>query len=109
MVYENLARLWIALHNGGNVHVRTLSRCCGGLACLTQVRKITEPDIQCADPSGALLDQEGFERMLEPLVNAHGQDVINDIFTGLEAYSNLTVFPDDVSIIMVEHIGAITD
>ena len=47
--------------------------------------------------------------MLESLVNAHGQDVINDIFTGLEAYSNLTVFPDDVSIIMVEHIGAITD
>ena len=47
--------------------------------------------------------------MLEPLVNAHGQDVINDIFTGLEAYSKLTVFPDDVSIIMVEHIGAITD
>ena len=64
---------------------------------------------ECHDPSGILLDQEGFERMLGPLVNAHGQDVINDIFTGLEAYSNLTVFPDDVSIIMVEHIGAVTD
>ncbi len=64
---------------------------------------------ECPDPSGALLDQEGFERMLGPLVNAHGQDVINDIFSGLEAYSNLTVFPDDVSIIMVEHIGAVTD
>ena len=109
MVSENLARLCIALHTGGNVHIFAVSRCCGGLACLTQVRKITEPDIQCADPSGALLDQEGFERMLEPLVNVHGQDVINYIFTGLEAYSNLTVFPDDVSIIMVEHIGAITD
>ena len=64
---------------------------------------------ECRDPSGALLDQEGFERMLGPLVNAHAQDVINDIFSGLEAYSNLTVFPDDVSIIMVEHIGAVTD
>ena len=86
-----------------------MSRCCGGLACLTQIRKITEPDIQCADPSGALLDQEGFERMLGPLVNAHGQDVINDIFSGLEAYTNLTVFPDGVSFIMVKHIGAVTD
>ena len=47
--------------------------------------------------------------MLGPLINAHGQDVMNDIFTGFEAYSNLTVFPDDVSIIMVEHIGAVTD
>jgi hypothetical protein len=55
------------------------------------------------------LDQEGFERMLGPLVNAHAQDVINDILSGLEAYSNLTVFPGDVSIIMVEHIGAVTD
>ena len=64
---------------------------------------------ECPDLSGALLDQEGFERMLGQLVDAHGQDVINDIFTGLEAYSNLTVFPDDVSIIMVEHIGADTD
>ena len=64
---------------------------------------------ECPDPSGALLDQEGFERMLGPLVHKHGQDVIDDIFTGLEAYSNLTVFPDDVSIIMVEHIGADTD
>ena len=64
---------------------------------------------ECPDPSCALLDQEGFERMLGPLVNAHAQDVINDIFSGLEAYSNLTVFPDDVSIIMVEHIGAVTD
>jgi sigma-B regulation protein RsbU (phosphoserine phosphatase) len=64
---------------------------------------------ECSDPSGALLDQDGLEPMLGPLVNAHGQDVINDIFTGLEAYSNLTVFPDDVSIVMVEHIGAATD
>jgi sigma-B regulation protein RsbU (phosphoserine phosphatase) len=64
---------------------------------------------ECSDPSGALLDQEGLERMLGPFVNAHGQDVINDIFTELEAYSNLTVFPDDVSIVMVEHIGAVTD
>ena len=47
--------------------------------------------------------------MLGPLVNAHAQDVINDIFSGLEAYSNLTVFPGDVAIIMVEHIGAVTD
>ena len=47
--------------------------------------------------------------MLGPLVNAHAQDVINDILSGLEAYSSLTVFPGDVSIIMVEHIGAVTD
>jgi sigma-B regulation protein RsbU (phosphoserine phosphatase) len=40
---------------------------------------------ECPDPSGALLDQEGFERMLGPLVNAHAQDVINDILSGLEA------------------------
>jgi len=33
--------------------------------------------------------------------------VINDIFIGLEAYANLTVFPDDVSIIMVEHRCAV--
>ena len=64
---------------------------------------------ECSDPSGALLDQDSLEPILGPLVNAHGQDVINDIFTGLEAYSNLTVFPDDVSIVMVEHIGAVTD
>ena len=64
---------------------------------------------ECSDPSGALLDQNGLEPMLGPLVNAHGQDVINEIFTGLEAYSNLTVFRDDVSIVMVEHIGAVTD
>ena len=64
---------------------------------------------ECPDPSGALLDQEGFERMPGPLVNAHAQDVIKDIFTGLEVYSNLTVCPDDVTIIMVEHIGAATD
>ena len=64
---------------------------------------------ECPDPSGALLDEEGFERMLGQLVNAHGQDVIDAIFSGLETYSKLSVFPDDVSIIMVEHIGAATD
>ena len=37
------------------------------------------------DPSAALLDQEGFERMLGLLINTHGQDVINKIFTGLAA------------------------
>lgn len=62
---------------------------------------------ECPDPSGALLDQEGFEQMLRQFVHKHGQDVINDIFIGLEAYANLTVFPDDVSIIMVEHRGAV--
>jgi sigma-B regulation protein RsbU (phosphoserine phosphatase) len=62
---------------------------------------------ECPDPSGTLLDQEGFEQMLRPFVHKHGQDVINDIFIGLEAYANLTVFPDDVSIIMVEHRGAV--
>ena len=62
---------------------------------------------ECPDPSGNLLDQEGFEQMLRPFVHKHGQDVINDIFIGLEAYANLTVFPDDVSIIMVEHRGAV--
>jgi len=40
---------------------------------------------ECPDPPGALLDQEGFERMLGPLVNAHSQNVINDILFGLEA------------------------
>ena len=62
---------------------------------------------ECPDPSGNLLDQEGFEQMLRPFVHKHGQDVINDIFIGLEAYANLTVFPDDVSIIMVEHRCAV--
>ena len=62
---------------------------------------------ECPNPSSALLDQEGFEQMLRPFVHKHGQDVINDIFIGLEAYANLTVFPDDVSIIMVEHRGAV--
>lgn len=62
---------------------------------------------KCPDPSGALLDQEGFEQMLRQFVHKHGQDVINDIFIGLAAYANLTVFPDDVSIIMVEHRGAV--
>ena len=57
--------------------------------------------------SGKNLDQEGFEQMLRPFVHKHGQDVINDIFIGLEAYANLTVFPDDVSIIMFEHRGAV--
>ena len=47
--------------------------------------------------------------MLGTLVNKHGQDVIDAIFSGLETYSQLSVFPDDVSIIMVEHIGAVTD
>ena len=70
---------------------------------------VSDGVMECPDPSGALLDQEGFERMLGPLVNAYAQDVINDILSGLEAYSNLTVFPGDVSIIMVEHIGAVTD
>ena len=64
---------------------------------------------ECPDPSGVLLDQEGFEHMLGPLVNKHGQDVIDAIFSELETYSKLSVFPDDVSIIMVEHIGAATD
>lgn len=62
---------------------------------------------ECPDPSGTLLDQEGFEQMLRQFVHKHGQDVINDIFIGLAAYANLTVFPDDVSIIMVEHRGAV--
>lgn len=62
---------------------------------------------ECPDPSGNLLDQEGFEQMLRPFVHKHGQDVINDIFIGLEGYANLTVFPDDVSIIMVEHRCAV--
>lgn len=62
---------------------------------------------ECPDPSGALLDQGGFEQMLRQFVHKHGQDVINDIFIGLAAYANLTVFPDDVSIIMVEHRGAV--
>ena len=64
---------------------------------------------ECPDPSGVLLDQEGFEHMLGPLVNKHAQDVIDALFSGLETYSKLSMFPDDVSIIMVEHIGAITD
>jgi len=68
---------------------------------------ISDGVTKCPDPSGALLDQEGFEQMLRPFVHKHGQDVINDIFIGLEAYANLTVFPDDVSIIMVEHRGAV--
>lgn len=63
---------------------------------------------ECPDPSGVLLDQEGFEHMLGPLVNKHAQDVIDALFSGLETYSKLSVFPDDVSIIMVEHIGAAT-
>lgn len=62
---------------------------------------------ECPDPSGALLDQEDFEQMLRQFVHKHGQDVINDIFIGLAADANLTVFPDDVSIIMVEHRGAV--
>lgn len=62
---------------------------------------------ECPDPSGTLLDQEGFEQMLRQFVHKHGQDVINDIFIGLAADANLTVFPDDVSIIMVEHRGAV--
>lgn len=62
---------------------------------------------ECPDPSGALLDQEGFEQMLRQFVHKHGQDVINDIFIGLAAYANLTVFPDDVSIIMVKHRSAV--
>lgn len=64
---------------------------------------------ECPAPSGVLLDQEGFEHMLGPLVNKHAQDVIDALFSGLETYSKLSVFPDDVSIIMVEHIGAATD
>jgi len=64
---------------------------------------------ECPDPSGALLDKEGFEHMLGPLVSKYGLDVIDDIFIGLEAYSDLTVFPDIVSIIMLQHIGANTD
>ena len=64
---------------------------------------------ECPDPSGVLLDQEEFEQMLGSLVNKHAQDVIYALFSGLETYSKLSVFPDDVSIIMVEHIGAATD
>ena len=58
------------------------------------------------EPNGELLEEHGFEVILAPLAEKHGQDVINDIFSGLENYSKLSTFPDDVSVIMIEHRGA---
>lgn len=60
---------------------------------------------ECPNPNGELLDEHGFEVILAPLAEKHGQDVINDIFCGLENYSKLSTFPDDVSVIMIEHRG----
>ncbi len=64
---------------------------------------------ECPNPDGELLDEHGFETILAPLARKHGQDVINEIFVGLENYSNRSTFPDDVSVIMIEHLGAKKD
>ena len=56
-----------------------------------------------------LIEDIPFEHMLRPLVDRHLQDVIDAIFIGLEEYSELSVFPDDVSIIMFEHLGEDTN
>ena len=64
---------------------------------------------ECPNSGGELLDEHGFETILAPLARKHGQDVINEIFVGLENYSNLSTFPDDVSVIMIEHLGAKKD
>ncbi len=56
-----------------------------------------------------LIEDIPFEHMPRPLVNRHEQDVIGAIFKGLDEYSELSVFPDDVSIIMFEHLGKDTD
>jgi len=60
---------------------------------------------ECPDPNGNLLDEEGLQRILSRHRDLGGMDLINAILHDLEGYAGTDQFPDDVSILLVEHLG----
>ncbi|MGX9356041.1 PP2C family protein-serine/threonine phosphatase [Roseobacteraceae bacterium S113] len=58
--------------------------------------------VECPDPEGELLDEEGVTEMLKGLRNVHGPELLDSIQWHLARYAQLDDFPDDVSIVNFE-------
>ena len=57
---------------------------------------------ECQNPSGDLLDDDGLEHMLLPMVDAAGGDLLQDIVWKLTEFAQSDDFGDDLSAILFE-------
>ena len=72
---------------------------------------------ECEDPSGAMLDEEGLSRLARTHSGLHGHAFLDAILADLRDHAGLCdcgpdemeegcVFPDDVSMVLLDHKGA---
>lgn len=61
---------------------------------------------ECPDPNGQLLEDSGFQKILSRHKEKSGLDLIDAVMTDLEQYTEAAEFPDDISILLIEHLGS---
>ncbi|MEP2642618.1 SpoIIE family protein phosphatase [Roseobacter sp.] len=61
---------------------------------------------ECPDTKGALLEEEGLEKILNDLQSVKGPALFTEILAAMTKLSGLTEFPDDVSGLLFEFHGA---
>ena len=57
---------------------------------------------ECQNPKGELLDDDGLEKMLQPILDGHGVDLLQDIHWKLTEFAEGNDFGDDLSAILFE-------
>lgn len=62
--------------------------------------------LECPEPNGELLEEDGLTKMLGELHNVRGPDLLDAVMWHLADFAGADEFPDDVSIVSFEFFGA---